>query len=68
MLQQQIKRIKKDAIFKSFQVMMPERLYEYKFHNDIEVMIKFGVEKDGLYKQAENDLRITINLLEKNLT
>jgi len=25
-----------------------------------------GVEKDGLYKQAENDLRSTINLLEKN--
>ena len=52
---------------KPFQVMMPERLYEYKFHNDIEGMIKFGVEKDGLYKQAENDLRSTINLLEENL-
>ena len=52
---------------KPFQVMMPERLYEYKFHNDIEGLIKFGVEKDGLYKQAENDLRSTINLLEKNL-
>ena len=52
---------------KPFQVMMPERLYEYKFHNDIEVMIKIGVEKDGLYKQAENDLRSTIILLEENL-
>ena len=51
---------------KPFQVMMPERLYEYKFHNDIEVMIKIGVEKDGLYKQAENDLRSTIILLEEN--
>ncbi|MCK4990240.1 MAG: hypothetical protein KAS29_07125 [Bacteroidales bacterium] len=52
---------------KPFQVMMPERLYDYKFHNDIEVMIKIGVEKDGLYKQAENDLRSTIILLEENL-
>ncbi len=52
---------------KPFQVMMPERLYEYKFHNDIEVMIKLGVEKDGLYKQAENYLRSTIILLEENL-
>ena len=48
--------------------MMPERLYDYKFHNDIEIMIKIGVEKDGLYKQAENDLRSTINFLEENLT
>jgi hypothetical protein len=30
-------------------------------------MIKIGVEKDGLYKQAENDLRSTIILLEENL-
>jgi len=30
-------------------------------------MLKLGVEKDGLYKQAENDLRSTINLLEENL-
>lgn len=52
---------------KPLQVMMPERLYEYKFHNDIEGMIRFGVEKDGLYKQAENDLRSTIILLEENL-
>ncbi len=31
-------------------------------------MIKIGVEIDGLYKQAENDLRSTIILLEGNLT
>ena len=30
-------------------------------------MIKIGVEKDGLYKQAENDLNGLINLLEEEL-
>ncbi len=52
---------------KPFQVMMPEKLYEYKFHNDIEFMIKIGIEKDGLYKQAENDLSGLINLLKEEL-
>ena len=53
--------------FKPFQIIMPEQLYDYKFHNDIEIMIKIGVEKDGLYKQAENDLSGLINLLEEEL-
>jgi len=52
---------------KPFQVMMPEQLYDYKFHNDIELMIKIVVEKDGLYKQAESDLSGLINLLEEEL-
>ncbi len=47
--------------------MMPEQLYDYKFHNDIELMIKIGLEKDGLYKQAEIDLSGLINLLEEEL-
>ena len=52
---------------KPFQVMMPEKLYDYKFHNGVEIMIKLGVEKDGLYKEAENDLNALINLLEEEL-
>lgn len=52
---------------KPFQVMMPEKLYEYKFHNNIEFMIKIGIEKNGLYKQATNDLKDLIKLLEKEL-
>ena len=52
---------------KPFQVMMAEQLYDYKFHNDIELMIKIGIEKDGLYKRAEIDLRGLIKLLEEEL-
>ncbi len=52
---------------KPFQIMKPAQLYDYKFHNDIEFMIKIGIEKGGLYKQAENDLNGLINLLEKEL-
>lgn len=52
---------------KPFQVIMPEQLYNYEFHNDIELMIKIGIEKDGLYEQAEIDLSGLINLLEEEL-
>ena len=62
-----VPKITKYLRIKPFQVMMAEQLYDYKFHNDIELMIKIGVEKDGLYKQAEIDLRSLINLLEEEL-
>ncbi len=62
-----IPKITKYLRINPFQVMMAEQLYDYKFHNDIEIMIKICVEKDGLYKQAEIDLRGLINLLEEEL-
>ena len=62
-----VPKITKYFRIKPFQVMMPEQLYDYKFHNDIELMIKIGLEKDGLYKQAEIDLSGLINLLEEEL-
>ncbi|MBC8753473.1 hypothetical protein H2O64_02240 [Kordia sp. YSTF-M3] len=52
---------------KPFQVMKPAELYDYKFHNDIEIMIMIGKEKDGLYTQAETDLRNLIKLLKTEL-
>ncbi len=60
-------KITKYLRMKPFQAMMPEQLYDYKFHNDIEVMIKIVVEKDGLYKQAKNALSGLINLLKEEL-
>ena len=60
-------KITKYLKIKPFQVMMPEQLYDYNFHNDIEIMIKIVLEKDGLYKQAESDLSGLINLLEEEL-
>ncbi|WP_298540528.1 DUF6090 family protein [uncultured Aquimarina sp.] len=62
-----VPKISKYLRIKPFKVMMPEQLYDYKFHNDIEFMIKIGVEKDGLYKQAENDLNHLIKVLEREL-
>jgi len=62
-----IPKISEYLRIKPFQIMMPEQLYNYKFHNDIEFMIKIGVEKDELYKQTENDLNDLINLLEMEL-
>jgi hypothetical protein len=62
-----IPKITKYLRIKPFQVMMPEQLYDYKFHNDIELMIKLGVEKDGLYEQAETQLSGLINLLKEEL-
>ena len=52
---------------KPFQVMMPEQLYDYKFHNNIEFIIKISLEKDGLYKQAETEINSLINSLKKEL-
>ena len=62
-----VPKITKYLRIKPFLVMMPEQLYDYKFHNDIELMIKIGLEKDGLYKQAKNDLSGLINLLKEEL-
>ncbi len=52
---------------KPFQVMQPKELYDYKFHNDIELLIKVGIEKNGLYDQGEKDILALISLLEKEL-
>lgn len=49
------------------EVKNPSELYNYKFHNDIELMIRIGVEKDELYQQAENDLNVLIKKLENKL-
>ena len=62
-----VPKLTKYLRIKPFQVMMPEKLYDYKFHNDIELMIKIGIEKDGLYKQAEIELSDLINLMEEEL-
>jgi len=62
-----IPKITKYLRIKPFQVMMPEQLYDYNFHNDIETMIKIGVEKKGLYEQAEVHLSGLVNILEKEL-
>ncbi len=47
--------------------MQPEKLYDYKFQNDIEILIKIGKEKDGLYEQGEKDILDLINLLKKEI-
>lgn len=47
--------------------MQPEKLYNYKFQNDIEILIKIGKEKDELYERAETDINSLINLLEEEL-
>ncbi len=62
-----IPKITKYLRLKPFQVMMPEELYDYKFHNDIETMIKIGGEKGGLYEQAEEHLSGLISILEEEL-
>jgi len=62
-----VPKITKYLRIKPFQIMMPEQLYDYNFHNDIEIMIKIVLEKDGLYKQAESELSGLINLLEEEL-
>jgi hypothetical protein len=52
---------------KPFQIMMPEQLYDYQLHNDIELMILIANEKDELYKEAERDISDLINILEEEL-
>lgn len=48
-------------------VMRPDKLYGYNFHNDLELIISIGVEKEGLYQQAEEDLSSLIKALEKQI-
>ena len=60
-------KIYKYLRIKPFQVMQPEELYDYKFHNDIELLIKIGIEKNGLYDQGEKDILALISLLKKEL-
>jgi len=50
-----------------FQVIKPEALYSYQFHNTIEAFIHIGEEKDRLYEQAKKNLDNLIVLLEKEL-
>jgi hypothetical protein len=52
---------------KPFKVMQPDGLYDYKFHNDFEFIIKIGIEKDGLYERGESEINVLINLLEEEL-
>ena len=52
---------------KPFKVIKPEALYSYQFHNTIEGFIAIGVEKDGLYEQAEKNLDDLIISLKKEL-
>jgi len=49
------------------QVIQADGLYDYQFQNDIEMLIKIGIEKEGLYEQAENNLTTLINSLKKNI-
>ena len=42
----------------------PEMLYDYRFQNDIELLIGIGVEKEGLYERAAQDLNALIKQLE----
>lgn len=46
-------------------VMQPEKLYDYTFHNDIEIIIMLCKEKQGLYDQAEADLNALIEVLSE---
>ena len=50
-----------------FQVINPEALYSYQFHNIIEGFIHIGEEKDRLYEQAEKNLDNLIISLKKEL-
>ena len=49
------------------EVKKPSELYNYKFHNDIELIIGIGIEKHGLYQQAENDLTKLIKILKSKV-
>jgi hypothetical protein len=62
-----IPKIYKYLRIKPFQVMMPEQLYGYEFHNDIELMIKIVEEKEGLYKRGEKEILYLLNLLKKEI-
>lgn len=52
---------------KPFRVIQKEALYNYKFHNTLQIFIHILDEKEGLYKKAENDLNHLIISLEEEL-
>nr|WP_299167192.1 DUF6090 family protein [uncultured Allomuricauda sp.] len=62
-----VPKISKYLRIKPFQIMYPDELYDYKFQNDIEILIKIGLEKDGLYKEIEKDMLNLIGLLENEI-
>ncbi len=62
-----VPKLTKYLRMRPMQIMRADKLYEYEFQNDIEIMIKIGYEKEGLYEQAENDLNNLISLLKKNV-
>lgn len=62
-----VPKISKYLRAKPFQIMYPDELYDYKFQNDIEILIKIGLEKDGLYKQIEKDMLNLIGLLKNEI-
>ena len=52
---------------KPFRVIQKEALYNYRFHNTLQIFIHILNEKEGLYKKAEKDLNHLINSLEEEL-
>lgn len=52
---------------KPLEVVKPTELYSYQFHNDIELIIAIGIEKDEIYQQAEEDLSNLIKVLENKI-
>lgn len=62
-----IPKISEYIRYKPLQVIQPEKLYNYKFHNDIVIFIKIGTEKETLYSQAESILNDLVNSLKKEL-
>ena len=52
---------------KPFRVIQKEALYNYKFHNTLQIFIHILNEKEGLYKRAENGLNHLIISLEEEL-
>jgi len=52
---------------KPFRVIQKEALYNYKFHNTLQIFIHILNEKEGLYKRAEKGLNHLIISLEEEL-
>ena len=53
--------------YNPLEVMKPDGLYGYNFHNDIEIIIMICKEKNDLYNDAEEDLTTLINKLQKKI-
>lgn len=52
---------------KPFEVMKPERLYNFKFDNIFEIYLLMASEKEANYAQAENDIKAIIESIENEL-